>query len=345
MLALMPLVDPAVDGLGVRAEYLARSTALTTYALRDRHGRPVREYPLAGLLDRFGDYRGIDRGSLLDVLSGDGLPVTRGATVSGVRQVPGRAVATISGPEGEVGAEFDLVVAADGLNSPTRTLLLGEAPGVDTGWGGWIAWTGPGQPADRGEEVWGAGFFVAAYPVRGDTGVIVGGPAAATRQGPRAFVEQVRGELRHADGVIGAALDAVAGAPEPYYWALRDRRSPRWSVGRALLLGDAAAGFLPTAGVGAAMAMESAGMLADRLSGVTPTEVPDVIADFERVQRPRVEAAQANSRSLARLMFREGAALAAVRDHLARHVTLEVALRPIIRLLREQPPHLTATAR
>lgn len=337
MLALMPLVDAVVERLGVREAYLRNSTALTTYALRDRHGRPVRERAVSDLLSRYGDYRGISRAALLEVLTADGLPVSRRTTVSRIRQDRDLAVATVSTPDGDLEAAFDVVVAADGLHSPTRHLLLGEVPGTDTGWGGWIAWTGPGLPADRGEEVWGSGFFVAAYPVRGDTGVIVGGPAHATRRGPAAFVTDVRARLRRDDGVVAAALDAVAADDDPYYWALRDRRSPRWSVGRVQLLGDAAAGFLPTAGIGAAMAMESAGALAELLERTSAPDVPDALAEFERVQRPRVETAQSNSRALARLMFLEGGFSAALRDRLARHVTLGTALRPIIRLLDGGP--------
>lgn len=338
MLALMPLVDPVIDTLGVRDAYRARSTELSTYAMRDRHGRPLGEYSMTELLARFGDYRGIDRGSLLEVLSGDGLPVTYGASLTSIQHHPETTLTTLEGPDGPTEAEFDLVVAADGLNSHTRELVLGDVPGTDTGWGGWIAWTGPGQPADRGEEVWGAGFLVAAYPVNGDTGVIVGGPRDATRVGPERFVEQVRSRLKHSDGVIGAALDAVATEQDPYYWALRDRRSPRWSEGRVVLLGDAAAGFLPTAGIGAAMAMESAGVLADRLRGRSREEVPAVLTAYEHDQRPRVEAAQATSRTLARLMFREGHVTAALRDAVSRYVPISVALRPVVRLLQEGPP-------
>jgi 2-polyprenyl-6-methoxyphenol hydroxylase-like FAD-dependent oxidoreductase len=74
-------------------------------------------------------------------------------------------------------------------------------------------------------------------------------------------------------------------------------------VGRVALLGDAAAGFLPTAGIGAAMAMESAWVLGSLLADAALDRVPDALHRYEASQRPRVEAAQANSRQLARLMF------------------------------------------
>ena len=129
----------------------------------------------------------------------------------------------------------------------------------------------------------------------------------------------------------------VARHPDPYWWSLTDCRSDAWSVCRVALLGDAAAGFLPTAGIGAAMAMESAWVLGSLLADAAPDRVPDLLRRYEQAQRPRVEAAQANSRQLARLMFLRSRALTGLRNTVARFVPLRTALRPIVGLLRQQP--------
>jgi len=63
MLALMPLVDPVLETLGVRERYLAGSVGLDRYRFRNPAGTVLGEYSLAGLFDRFGDYRGISRAS------------------------------------------------------------------------------------------------------------------------------------------------------------------------------------------------------------------------------------------------------------------------------------------
>lgn len=68
--------------------------------------------------------------------------------------------------------------------------------------------------------------------------------------------------------------------------------------GRTTLVGDAAAAFLPTASVGASMALESAAVLADELSRTDPAYVPNALALYERRRRTRVEAAQTQSRHL-----------------------------------------------
>lgn len=73
------------------------------------------------------------------------------------------------------------------------------------------------------------------------------------------------------------------------------------------------------------------------LTGVPRESVADALLDYERRQRPRIEAAQDSSRQLARLMFRRNAALAMVRDFAVRAIPLGVVLTPIRKLLDEAP--------
>jgi 2-polyprenyl-6-methoxyphenol hydroxylase-like FAD-dependent oxidoreductase len=338
MLGLMPLVDPALRFLDVEDAYRARSVPVRRYSLRDRAGRPLREYPLDGLLAS-GDYRGIERGELLAVLAANGGRVTHGATVTGLEQDGDRVQALLTSSAGETTAVFDAVVAADGMHSSTRALVLPDRQvgTLDTGWGGWVGWTGPDGDPDRYDECWGPGFFLGAYPVKGRVGVFVGGPHQDTDRGREVFVDRVRSRLRAVDHRLDRALRAVADDPGMRYWPMADVRSATWAVGRVGLLGDAAAGFLPTAGIGAAMAMESAAVLGRSLAQASPGAVPQVLRRYELQQRPRVEAAQQNSRVLARLVFRTSRPVAVARDLASRFVTLERALAPIRRLLEDRP--------
>jgi 2-polyprenyl-6-methoxyphenol hydroxylase-like FAD-dependent oxidoreductase len=338
MLGLMPLVDPALRHLDVEDAYRARSVPVRRYSLRDRAGRPLREYPLTDLL-AFGDYRGIERGELLAALAAAGGAVTHGATVTDLEQDDGRVRAVLTSSAGEMTAEFEAVVAADGMHSATRALVLpdGQVSGFDTGWGGWVGWIDPDGDPDRYDECWGPGFFLGAYPVKGRVGVFLGGPREDTEQGGPAFVGRVRRRLGVVDRRLDRALQAVAADPGMRYWPMADVRSATWVVGRVGLLGDAAAGFLPTAGIGAAMAVESAAVLGRSLAQATPGSVPHVLSRYEARQRPRVEAAQRNSRVLARLVFRTSRPVAVARDLASRFLTLDRALAPIRRLLEDRP--------
>ena len=91
--------------------------------------------------------------------------------------------------------------------------------------------------------------------------------------------------------------------------------------------------FLPTAGIGAGMAMESASVLADEIAAADRDDPAAALDRFEARQRPRVETAHDNSRSLAGLMFDRSRLLAAARDQVFRVLSIRTALKPILRLL------------
>ncbi|SEH69781.1 2-polyprenyl-6-methoxyphenol hydroxylase [Mycolicibacterium rutilum] len=337
MLALMPMVDPALDALGVREAYRKAGVALTRYAVHGHTGRRLRVDSTETLMSQFGDYRGIARGRLLDVLAGPRCPVTYDAVVTGMAETADGVDVDIAVGGTVRRLAFDLVVIADGMHSATRELVTNGVEWVDTGWGGWVVWAAEDADSDLGSELWGVGAIVAMYPVAGALGVFLGGPRTETEAGPGAFVAALRRRLTTVDVRLDRAMAAVAADPDPYYWALTDCRAPRWTTGRTVLLGDAAAGFLPTAGVGAGMAIESAWVLSRVLRRADRGRLGELLATYEKVQRPRVEAAQDNSRRLASMMFRRGRLPAVARELAMRCVSVERALRPIQQLLREQP--------
>lgn len=352
MLALMPMVDAALRDLNASAMYQAASIPLARYRFRSHTGRTIRTDSMATVVGRYGHYRGLSRGALVEVLTHTGCPVSFRSTVRHLRERTDAVDVTITEGDHTRQAEVDAVVIADGIASRTRDLVLTEpCTGVDTGWGGWVVWGKRPQEADLGEELWGNGFFLGLYPTPEHDGIFLGGPAAATTVGPRRFAARVDSGLIDPAPRIRDALQAVLAADHPFYWALRDVRAPRWATGRTILLGDAAAGFLPTAGIGAGMAIESAWVLASMMRtalgrrSLGRTGLASVLTEYERVQRPRVEAAQHTSRNLARLMFRTSRAAALAREFAFRLVSVEQGLRPIQRLLADPPRPAEAARR
>ena len=346
MLALMPMVDAALDDLGVRDRYRAASVPLTRYAVHGHTGRLLRVDSMATILARYGDYRGIARGGLIDVLAAEGCDVAFDTTVTALTERPDAAVLSMCTAGVQHTLEFDLVVIADGLHSTTRDLVLGgqAVEEVDTKWGGWVVWATEDADTDLGEEFWGAGFFIGMYPVAAELGIFLGGPRADTADGPASFVADVRRRLKTINPRLDSALTAVVDDPDPYYWSLVDRRAPTWTTGHTVLVGDAAAGFLPTAGIGAGMAMESAWVLGRMLRRADRAGLADLLRAYERTQRPRVEAAQDNSRQLANLMLHRSRTIAVLRDLAMRVMTVQAAIRPIQRLLQNAPdPDAIAT--
>ena len=75
-----------------------------------------------------------------------------------------------------------------------------------------------------------------------------------------------------------------------FFWMLNDQRAQSWYKGLVVLLGDSAAGFMPTAGVGASLALESAAVLNDVLSRTGVEFIPHALQLFEKRRKHRVEA-------------------------------------------------------
>lgn len=360
MLALMPMVDPVLDDLDVREQYRENSVAIDRYAFHALTGETLREDRLGTLLARYGEYRGIARGELITVLSTETCPVSfdsslvslaagdsagsagadsAAATATGSEFHPTR-VEVSTGVHSEDShlhsEEFDLVIIADGLSSHSRRLVPGGSSesSVDTAWGGWVAWAPADADTDQVDELWGDGFFFGAYPVKDKIGIFLGAPDSREPLGAKRFVTEVRTKLTTLTPRIDAALTAVAEAKDPYFWSLRDFRSSQWATGNTVLLGDAAAGFLPTAGIGAGLSMESARMLAASLESTSPAQLPDALARYEAAQRPRVEQAQTTSRELARFMFYLPRIMNGLRELVFKLVSIKTALAPIIDLLK-----------
>ena len=198
-------------------------------------------------------------------------------------------------------------------------------------------WMDPGAcPHDMICEYWGKGCMVGMYPTKDRIGCFTGGPENTIKpldaEGLAAFL---RAKFGDAEGPVQSAIQALPTTTELFYWQMSDVRAKAWRKGRVILLGDAAAGFLPTAGVGASMAMESAAALNDELSRVDPSLIPNALALYEKRRRRRVEAVQTASRKLGKLMFAQSAPLVLARDILMKFYTLEMGLKDIIKMMDE----------
>lgn len=335
-IALYPLGSRVLHGLGLFDRFMDVSVSASHYRLGNGHGEVIHDFDMSSLLETYGPIRGIRRGELLEILrsSLSDVDVHFGATVAAMKNGDHSVTATFS--DGSSG-EFDLVVAADGMHSDTRKTILTEKEFAywDTGWACWVAWAPEDiLPKDTMAEFWGAGRGVGIYPVRGAQGVVLVGPKdAMQKEGRVHFADHVRKEFGMMAGPGAAAIEAVANTSDAFFWDLHDCRSSVWSRGRIVLLGDAAAGFLPTAGVGASMAMLSAAALADELSRADAAHTEYALRLYERRDRKKVESAQNNSRQLAKLMMIESTPLAWGRDQLMKFYTLDQALKEIIKIM------------
>lgn len=335
MLGLYPLGGRVLNGLGLHPQYLARSVTMRAYRIGNGRGELLREYSLDAINRRYGAIQGIGRDELVDLLfeKVDGSCIHTATTVTRLQQGDGAVEATFSDGSTD---EFDLLVGADGLHSQTRALVLEEDEYAyrDTGWGGWVFWADPAAaPPDTYTEYWGAGRFLGFYPTQERLGVFAGGDAEQVRALGLAGLAQ---ELREA---FGQSVPALEAAPQDtagtFFWQFHDCRAQHWRKGRVILLGDAAVGFLPTAGVGASMAMESAAALNDELSRSNAEQVTQALALYEKRHRRRVEKAQTTSRRLGNWMAVKSRPAAWARNQLLRLYTVEQLGRGITSIMDE----------
>lgn len=315
MLGLLPVGGDTLRDLGLFDRYRAESCTMRRYEAFDRNGRHLKTVNLGRLSALPGSYRGIERGKLLNLLRGAAAD-SRFFWNNGVSAIKEHSdKVEVHFDDGSVGS-YDLVIGADGMHSTVRRLIFGEQTEkvYRTGWGGWVSWITDFLSDDETyRELWSAGWGVGLYPVAGRVGVFLAGdvdrmcgqaPADVARRIERTLPE---GPFKHALGCADFSDNA-------YFWKMEDQRSTRWHTDRIVLLGDAATGFLPTAGIGASIAMESAGILAALIASSGIASCANALSTFEARQKHRAELAQRGSRKLARVMFVNSPILAFLRD-------------------------------
>jgi salicylate hydroxylase len=184
-------------------------------------------------------------------------------------------------------------VGADGVNSHTRTSLLG---GPEASYSGYVAWriTLPmadlrgAVAADRTTLLFGPGYHAVCYPLphrRQVNIALFAREKAAVTFGPKPPKAPSLPWAALPSPQFQAIMDA---AGESWgYWPLATVSATEWHRGGIGLVGDAAHAMVPYQAQGAAMAIEDAAILAPLL--MTEPDAESAFARFEALRRPRVE--------------------------------------------------------
>lgn len=301
-ITLSPGAGKALASLGLGPQILAASLPIPDIAFV--HYRTGER--LAGVFDKgrppdhgFEKARHIHRADLHAILLRGVREIDPDAVLTGKRLVgvtqDGASVTARFADDSA--AQADILIGADGARSAVRARLFDDAP---PDFAGQIAFRCL-IPYARAEPFMGAGNAVVSigaarvfnrYLIRGGELVNVIGIAKSDRWrgegwNTPATVEDFRLEFEgfHAD-VLG--LIQRAPAENLIKWGLFTRPPiAQWSVGRVVLLGDAAHPILPFLGLGAALAIEDSVVLTRALAlAVTPERA---FAAFQRARLERVE--------------------------------------------------------
>ena len=333
-LGIYPLGSSVLHGLGKYDELLERGEPAETYEVVNSGGELLQSVDLSAFAGDIGPMALISRADLIDLLdsAAEGADVRMGTTIANLDQNDRTVSVELSDGSAE---EFDLLIGCDGIHSPTRQAVFSEEPDVfDTDWVLWAWWASmPDWDRAVNLESWGKAQFFGLYPTTERVMVCAGmhkehldaDPADLERA--KAFMRERFADFVESDPRIGTAIEA---ADRLFPWPMADARAREWSKGRVLLCGDAAVGFMPTAGAGANTAMRSAGSLADELSRVNGAIAPLAAEMFEKRCREIVEKNQHDSRTLAKYIFVDNRAVAWGRDQVMKHHPMQKIVSDIV---------------
>lgn len=196
---------------------------------------------------------------------------------------------------------YDLVVAFDGIGSPTRRALFGERfEPVYTGFGV-LRVTLP-RPADLiGMRVYQSLGVKAGFCPLSESSmyifVVTAQPADVVLD-PTSFGETLRAQLAPFGGLPAEVRESITGPGGIVFSPIADVLLPLpWFVGRVGVLGDAAHACAPHLTQGAAMALEDGVVLAEMLTAET-APLDDVLRRFGARRYPRVKLVQDVSRQI-----------------------------------------------
>lgn len=250
-----------------------------------------------------------------------GADVRLGVSVESIEQNGEVAVRFTDGSE----RSYDLVVAADGAVSKTRSLLFPDAPAPQfTGQGCWRVL------ADRPAEVTGAEIYFGEHVKAGVnpcspekmymfvTSAMPGNP----RVDPERGIETLREMIAPFGRTVAKVREGLGSDSSFNYRPLEAFLMPRpWSIGRVGLIGDAAHATTPHLASGAGIAVEDGLVLADEMAAAATVE--EGWASFEArrwercklvvetsVQIGRIEQARGAQSEIAGLMAQATRALA-----------------------------------
>jgi 2-polyprenyl-6-methoxyphenol hydroxylase-like FAD-dependent oxidoreductase len=302
-IVLAPMGSRVLHGFGILRRFRAANPGIDILRVATVAGKASGELDMRALVGPEERCRVVQRVALLRLLAelGDDPPVAANTTIETITDDGNKVAVKLSTGETK---RYDLVVGTDGAQSAVRAKVMPQVSRFDTGWVGCTFAVDNAEPG-RALEFWSRGKMLALRSGAWEMNAMVCAPARKLRDGEDRK-ERIEYLFRRAGDVAHAAIESFPDDDtKPMNGCrLADVRALHWVKNRVCLLGDAACSFLPTSPLGAAMAMESASVLADELARAGSHTVPQALAFYEKRCRARSEMAQDESRKNARALFR-----------------------------------------
>ena len=197
---------------------------------------------------------------------------------------------------------FDLVVGADGVHSLVRELCFRKQVEYYINWRAFYAWVDRScaRPRVVSQYVTPHEFIVVFD--EGDKAliVLVAKVDHSMWDNPHQRIARLKLLFKDEPAMIPQVLDKAL-SDEVFPTDLIEISLKRWHTGRVVLIGDAAHGFEPFAGLGGSMALEDAYVLAAQLGKMSSDDRDELSAALERyetLRKKRVRQAQKITRRM-----------------------------------------------
>jgi 2-polyprenyl-6-methoxyphenol hydroxylase-like FAD-dependent oxidoreductase len=322
------------ERMGILPEVRQRGYTFREVRAVDEHGRKVGGFSVDVLVQSLkGRFTTVPRGDLAAAIYRTIQNRVETLFDNSISAIDERTTGVIVSFEHGAAREFDLVIGADGLHSTVRDLVFGPERQFEKQLGYNIATFEVQGYRPRDDLVFVTyttpGRQVGRFALRGDRTVFLFLFASErlTSPGPRdanerkAVLHQVFADAGWECPQILQAMDQTS---DVYYDRVSQIRMDRWSKGRVMLIGDAAACVSLMAGEGAGLAMTEAYVLAGELNRAGP-EYQAAYHRYELLLRPLVEGKQKLAGYFASAMLPKTRAGVWVRDQ----VTKLMAFPPI----------------
>jgi 2-polyprenyl-6-methoxyphenol hydroxylase-like FAD-dependent oxidoreductase len=289
-----------VERMGLLDAVRAESVDERGFAYVDSRGRWTTKWPA----DLFG---GEGMVAEIEIMRGDFARILYEATRADTEYIFNDRIASLA--EGEDGMKvtfasgtvrtFDLVVGADGVHSSVRRMVFGPESDFVKHIGGYTAYFTVPDPGNL--ENWflmhnaPGGLVAGIRPERGGTAKAMLSFTSAQMDYDRRDVlaqqEILREKFTGMGWLVPQVLAAMPGANDFYFDAFSQVHMGQWYRGRTVLLGDAGYCGSPLVGLGTAMALVGAYVLAGELS-VTPDDHTAAFARYQSELVPYVKQCQ-----------------------------------------------------
>lgn len=285
-----------VRKMGLESEIRARHTGEKGLQFVDTHGRPRASFPVShkGSLTKEIE---ILRGDLAEILvdaTEDNVTYRFGDSITALEETNDAVDVTFASGKHET---FDLVIAADGMNSSTRKLILedDQAEKYIGCWGSYF--TIP--RLDRDTDWWRwytspTGIVAFLRPDnRGTMRASVNFLSDDASSSPLSLEDKkdlIRAKLDGAGWESERMIEALDGVDDVFLGPLTQVRAKRWYKGRLVLAGDAAHCPTPYTGMGTTLAIIGGHILAQEIAA--HSSHTDAFQAYDTKFRPFAEEAQ-----------------------------------------------------